>query len=273
MKKLTLLILLFPSIIFSAELKIMSWNLQDMDIFDGNGTKRLPLQYKKELAIASTIKNVNPDVLLIQEAPNFIEISYFVKTNRLNYEFAHVRQQKNKRFADGMAVLIRKGLPFDEIRLETPKIPGSHRPEKARYMDWSYRGLLVTKVKRANIIGVHLKSPGGNKRKHKEAIIKRLSQAKGLFMYANSLAGTTIIAGDFNDAQGIGELERKYKQKDTMSVFKRVFKIAKGREYTQKQGFNIDHILVKDGTVSDRNVVITPWTISDHRAVWADVRY
>jgi endonuclease/exonuclease/phosphatase (EEP) superfamily protein YafD len=38
---------------------------------------------------------------------------------------------------------------------------------------------------------------------------------------------------------------------------------------TQEKGFNLDHIFIRGGVVSHRQVEETDWSISDHRPVWA----
>ena len=120
----------------------MSWNLMDMDLFDGEGFHRVPWQADAERVIADTLKRVNPEVILIVEAPSFTELEGFVERNNLNYHVVHVRQQSGRRsYADSMALLSR--VRVDAVSLETPPVPGSIRTPDTAYMDWSYRGLLV----------------------------------------------------------------------------------------------------------------------------------
>ena len=56
----------------ASQYKVMTWNVEDMDIFDGQGTNRVPSQLKKEKAIASVIRKVDPDVMLMVESPSLI---------------------------------------------------------------------------------------------------------------------------------------------------------------------------------------------------------
>ena len=259
----------------TTKLKIMTWNLEDMDIFDGNGTDRILIQEKREKAIAAVIRRIDPDVMLIQEAPSLIELKYFVQSNKLPYQVAHVRNQKGRKsFSDGMAMLFKEHLSLKSISLETPAIPGSNRKPKSRYLDWSMRGLLTAQFESFVVIGVHLKSPGssrGKAKKELKAITTRLNQAKGLIDYADQFQVPVIIAGDFNDGPGIGDMEKKHKIQDTISTLESVFIRAPGDQPTHEKGFKIDHIMVKGGKISDKTVQNVPWILSDHRPVWTIV--
>ena len=68
----------------ASEYKVMAWNVEDMDIFDGQGTSRVPIQVKKEHAIASVIRKADPDVILIVEAPSLIEMQMSVGSDQAN---------------------------------------------------------------------------------------------------------------------------------------------------------------------------------------------
>lgn len=252
----------------AAEYKIMAWNVEDMDIFDGQGTARVPLQIKKEAAIASVIRKADPDVMLIVEAPSLIEMQYFVAANHLGYQVAHFRQQRgNRSYADGFVLMVKKGLSLKKASLETPPVEGGNAAPKNRYRDWSMRGLVVAEIEDFTFIGVHLKSPTGNP--DKDDLVKQLKQAKSLIEYTKNLHGPVIVAGDFNDEPGRGPLEKRFDQPDTIGILEKTFKRAAGDERTHEGGFNIDHIMVKNATASRRSVVPTPWSLSDHRPIWA----
>ena len=103
----------------------MTWNLKDMDLFDGNGSERIEWQWNAELEIASTIRSVSPDILFVTEAPSLIELEQFVLTNQLGYKVFQVRQQSgNRDFADSMALLSR--LPVSGVELVNPPSTGKY---------------------------------------------------------------------------------------------------------------------------------------------------
>jgi endonuclease/exonuclease/phosphatase family metal-dependent hydrolase len=59
-----------------------------------------------------------------------------------------------------------------------------------------------------------------------------------------------------------------------MALFDQGFLRAAGDEGTQEKGFNIDHIIgFGVESVSDRTVGKIPWSVSDHRPVWATIVY
>ena len=64
----------------------MTWNLKDMDLFDGNGSERIEWQWNAEREIAATIRDVSPDILFVAEAPSLIELQQFVRANQLGYQ-------------------------------------------------------------------------------------------------------------------------------------------------------------------------------------------
>ncbi|RKX76740.1 MAG: hypothetical protein DRP49_02940 [Spirochaetes bacterium] len=266
---LVLLTLITISFSSTEELRVMSWNLMDMDLFDGEGFHRVPWQADAERVIADTLKRVNPEVILIVEAPSFTELEGFVERNNLNYHVVHVRQQSGRRsYADSMALLSR--VRVDAVSLETPPVPGSIRTPDTAYMDWSYRGLLVAEYGELTIIGVHLKSPWDGKQRSYDI---RDAQARGLLDYIRGIDGPLLVLGDFNDSPGRDEKERAYGLRDTLGLIDEILERSDGDEVTQKKGFNPDHIFIRGGHAGMRETEETDWIISDHRPVWTDVEY
>ena len=272
MKKSLLMVLVFTAVCFfvSAEsLRVMSWNLEDMDIFDGNGMSRVQWQVEAEKKIAEVIKNVNPDILFIPEAPSLVELQYFVRHNGLDYYVIQERQQSGRRsYADGMAVLSRIA-PLS-AELADPPVPGSGRSPDKAYLDWSFRGLLVVEYSGFTVVGVHLKSPWDGKITSYQ---KRLAQSEGLLNYIEKINNPVIVLGDFNDSPGLDEKEKLYGLPDTIGLIGRQLERAPGDEPTQQRGYNLDHIFAAKASTGRRHVVETGWDISDHRPVWSDINY
>jgi len=242
---LVLLTLITISFSSAEELRVMSWNLMDMDLFDGEGFNRVPWQADAERAIAD------------------------VEKNNLNYQVVHVRQQSGRRsYADSMALLSR--VRVDGVSLETPPVPGSSRTPATAYLDWSYRGLLVAGYGELTIIGVHLKSPWDGKQRSYDI---RDAQARGLLNYIRGIDGPLLVLGDFNDSPGRDEKERAYGIRDTLGLIDEILERSDGDGVTQKKGFNPDHIFIRGGHIELRETEETDWVISDHRPVWADVEY
>jgi len=222
----------------------MSWNLMDMDLFDGEGFNRVPWQVEAEQGIADTIARVDPDIILIVEAPSFTELEGFVSRNHLDYNVVHVRQQAGRRsYADSMALLTR--VRVDTVSLETPPVPGSSRTPETAYLDWSYRGLLVAEYRELTVIGVHLKSPWDGKQRSYDI---RDSQARGLLDYIRGINGPLLVLGDFNDSPGRDEKETAYGVRDTLGLIDRILERSPGDGVTQKKGFNLDHIYQRTPT-------------------------
>ena len=254
---------------FAEEYLVMTWNLMDMDLFDGSGTERVPWQLEAEEEIAGTLRSVGPDIVLIVEAPSFTELEGFVERNRLDYSIVHVRQQSGRRdFADSMALLTR-GRVSGAV-LETPPVPGSLRKPETAYLDWSYRGLLVAEYDSLTIIGVHLKSPWDGKRRSYEI---RDAQARGLLNYLHTINGSLIVLGDFNDSPGLDEKERAFGVPDTIGIIEGELFRSPGDEVTQEKGFNPDHIFIRGGRSGFRRTEETDWNLSDHRPVWTRVEF
>lgn len=263
------LFLLSAGLLCAGEIRVMTWNLMDMDLFDGNGADRIAWQLNAEAEIASVIRSVSPDVLFITEAPSLVELRQFVQAHGLGYQVFHVRQQAgNRDFADSMALLTR--LPVLSAELVTPTVPGSSRGSETTYLDWSYRGLLVVKFSNFTLIGVHLKSPWDGQRRSYET---RHSQVLGLVDYVGTISGPVLILGDFNDTPGRDATETSYGLPDMLSLLGPAFRRAQGDEITQEDGLNLDHIFFKGGTAGTRRVVETPWTTSDHRPVWSNLQF
>ena len=251
------------------DLRAMAWNLEDMDLFDGNGSSRVEWQAEAEENIAAAIRGINPDLCFIAEAPSLIELRSFVERHHLGYEVLHLRQQSGRRdFADGMALLHR--MPVVSASLETPPIPGSGRGSSSAYLDWSYRGLLVVEIDAFTIIGVHLKSPWDGKRRSYEI---RESQVRGLLDFIESIDGKLIVLGDFNDSPGRDEMESSFGLPDTLALLEGELVRSPGYGDTQEKGYNLDHIFVRGAGIGDRHVEDTDWSLSDHRPVWADIHY
>lgn len=251
------------------ELVVMTWNLEDMDLFDGAGTERVPWQFEAERAIAQTLSATGPDIVLIVEAPSFTELEGFVSRNSLDYRVVHVRQQSGRRdFADSMALLTRYRVSGTE--LAPPPVPGSSRGPQTAYLDWSYRGLLVAEYQGLTIVGVHLKSPWDGKQRSYDI---RDAQARGLLNYVRNIEGNLIVLGDFNDSPGRDENERNFRIPDTLGLFEGELRRSPGEEPTQEKGFNVDHIFVRGGSLESRRVVETDWSLSDHRPVWTTVNF
>ncbi len=264
-----LLALYCPAYGVAAEIRVMTWNLEDMDIFDGGGEERVTWQEDAEAGIAATIRSVDPDMLLITEAPSFVELEFFISRNLLDYELIHFRQQSGRRdYADSMAILHRMGAA--ESRYMTPLVPGSDRSESSAYLDWSYRGLLVAEFEGLTVIGVHLKSPWDGKER---SYTIRSAQARALVEFVDDITGPILVLGDINDSPGIDSKERSFSLPDTISILETSLIRASGSEVSQEKGFNLDHIFIRDGAISNRNIVATDWAWSDHRPVWADVLY
>ena len=267
---LSILILVISATFGTAEeYLVMTWNLMDMDLFDGRGTERVPWQLEAEEAIAETLRSVEPDIVLIVEAPSFTELQCFVERNDLDYRTVHVRQQSGRRdFADSMALLSRGRIT--RATLETPPVPGSVRKPETAYLDWSYRGLLVAEYDSLTIVGVHLKSPWDGKRRSYEI---RDAQARGLLDYLNTVEGNLIVLGDFNDSPGRDEKERAFGVPDTIGIIEGELLRSPGDEVTQEKGFNPDHIFIRGGRVGFRRIEETDWNLSDHRPVWTTVEF
>ncbi len=268
-----LLLLLF--IIFSVSAcsaqayRVLTWNLMDMDLFDGAGLERVPWQVDAEKGIAETIRSVGPDIIFISEAPSFTELEGFVKRNNLDYHIVHLRQQAGRRdYADSMALLTRGRV--SEASLETPPVPGSIRTLETAYLDWSYRGLLVAGYGDLTIIGTHLKSPWDGKKRSYDI---RNAQTRGLLDYIQTIEGHLLVLGDFNDSPGLDEKERAYGIPDTISIIEETLIRSPGDEVTQEKGFNPDHIFVRGGQVEYRRTEETDWILSDHRPVWTNVEF
>ena len=264
-----ILLLLLPSGVSAGELRVMTWNLKDMDIFDGAGSRRVEWQQEAEKDIASVIRSVNPDILFITEGPSMVELESFIFRNSLTYEIVHYRQQAGRRdFADNMAVLHR--LEVLESRLATPMLPGSTRSEAAAYLDWSYRGIVAVHFDELSLVGVHLKSSwDGRERSYR----LRDGQARSLLEFIDGIPGPMVVLGDFNDSPGRDSSEVAYGFSDTIGLLDSVLFRAPGDEITQEKGFNVDHIFVRDSTVGSRRIEETDWLLSDHRPVWADIRF
>jgi endonuclease/exonuclease/phosphatase family metal-dependent hydrolase len=267
-----LLLLLFTGVSFlctADELVVMTWNLEDMDLFDGAGIERVPWQIEAEKAIAQTLRAVGPEIVLSVEAPSLTELQGFVSRYGLDYQVVHVRQQSGRRdFADSMALLTRSRV--SGAMLATPPVPGSSRGPETAYLDWSYRGLLVAEYRGMTIVGVHLKSPWDGKQRSYNI---RDAQARGLLNYMRNIEGNIIVLGDFNDSPGQDEKERSFRIPDTLGLFEGELQRSPGEEATQEKGFNVDHIFVRGGSLEFRRVVQTDWSLSDHRPVWTTVDF
>ena len=241
----------------------------DMDLFDGGGFNRIPWQEDAEKAIADTLKQVGPDILLIVEAPSFTELEGFIDRNHLDYRLVHVRQQSGRRsYADSMALLTRGRV--DAVSLETPPVPGSSRTPETAYLDWSFRGLLIAEYGELTIIGVHLKSPWDGKKRSYDI---RDAQARGLLSYIRGIDGPLLVLGDFNDSPGRDDKETAYDIQDTLGLISEILERSAGDEVTQKKGYNLDHIFVRGGSAEFRRIEETDWILSDHRPVWTDVEF
>lgn len=255
--------------VFGVEYKVMTWNLEDMDLFDGAGLERVPWQLEAEREIAQTIRDIDPDILLLVEAPSFIELQAFVRRWNLEYQVVHVRQQSGQRaFADSMALLTRK--PVTRAELITPPVPGSTRRPATAYLDWSYRGLLVAEYDDMTVIGVHLKSPWDGRQRSYDI---RTGQAFAIMDFIGTLEGDLLVLGDFNDSPGLDEKELSTGVPDTLQVLEAELLRSPGNESTHEKGFNVDHIFVRDGEIGRRRIVDTDWSISDHRPVWAVIEF
>jgi endonuclease/exonuclease/phosphatase (EEP) superfamily protein YafD len=247
----------------------MTWNLMDMDLFDGEGFSRVPWQLDAEKGIADTIREVDPDILLIVEAPSFTELEGFINRNALDYRVVHLRQQAGRRsYADSMALLSRARV--DAVSLETPPVPGSQRTPQTAYLDWSYRGLLLAGYGELTVIGVHLKSPWDGKQRSYEI---RDAQARGLLDFIRGIDGPLLVLGDFNDSPGRDEKERAYGIPDTLGLIGEILERSPGDEVTQKKGFNLDHIFIRGGHPEARRIEETGWILSDHRPVWTEIHF
>ena len=249
--------------------RVLAWNLMDMDLYDGDGSGRVARQVEAESEIARVIRGVDADIVFIAEAPSLVELESFVAAHGLAYRVVHVRQQSGRRdYADAMALLTREAPSRSE--LTTPPVPGSDTPERLRYRDWSYRGLLSAEVGGLSVVGVHLKSPwDGELRSYRI----RDGQVGGLLAYVQGSDGPTVILGDFNDSPGTDAAEEEFRIPDSIGRLDSAFERAAGDEITQKSGLNLDHIFVRGAAVGPRNIVETDWSLSDHRPVWADIEY
>lgn len=247
----------------------MTWNIEDMDLFDGAGLERVPWQLEAEEEIAQTINDIRPDILLLVEAPSLIELQAFIERWKLDYRVVHVRQQSGRRdFADSMALLTRK--PVARAELITPPVPGSTRSAGTAYLDWSYRGLLVAEYDETTIIGVHLKSPWDGRQRSYDI---RTAQAFAILDFIGNLEGDLIVLGDFNDSPGLDDKELSTGVPDTLQILEGKLLRSPGVEITQEKGFNLDHIFVRGGDISYRRIEDTDWSISDHRPVWTTVEF
>lgn len=245
----------------------MAWNLEDMDLFDGAGGERVSWQLDAEAGIADTIREIDPDILFIAEAPSYIELESFVMRNGLGYEVIHYRQQSGRRaFADSMALLHR--LPVNSSSYITPLVPGSSRSEASAYLDWSYRGLLVVEFEEFSIIGVHFKSPWDGKER---SYVIRDAQARSLLNQIDRMEGPLIVLGDFNDSPGVDEKEASFAVEDTITLLESELSRAPGTGFTQERGLDLDHIFVRTARIGNRQTGETDWNLSDHHPVWADV--
>ena len=125
---LAVLTSVLPAAADAETVRAMSWNLMDMDIFDGGGSGRVPWQRAAEEDIARVLREVDPDIVFIAEAPSFVELEYFIQAHGLDYRVSEVRQQAGRRdFADAMALLTKRMPARPE--LVTPPVPGSDRGE------------------------------------------------------------------------------------------------------------------------------------------------
>ncbi len=258
-----------PSAVGAETIRVMAWNLMDMDLFDGEGTERVAWQIEAEAGIADVLRVIDPDIVFVAEAPSYVELDSFIRAYDLDYRVSHVRQQSGRRdFADGLALLTREEPSYAE--LVTPPVPGSDRNEATRYIDWSYRGLLSAKIGELTVVGVHLKSPWDGKRRSYEL---RNNQIGGLLEYLEDRDGPVLILGDFNDSPGTDAKEEEFGVPDSIGRLREVFSWAEGDDVTQESGLNLDHIFVRGASVGPRNVVETDWILSDHHPVWADIEY
>lgn len=253
----------------AVEYRVMTWNVEDMDLFDGAGLERVPWQLEAEEALAQAIRDIEPDILLLVEAPSFIELQAFNERWNLDYHIVHVRQQSGRRaYADSMALLTLK--PVTRAELLTPPVPGSTRSAGSAYLDWSYRGLLVAEYEGVTIIGVHLKSPWDGKQRSYDI---RTAQAFGILDFIGNLEGDLIVLGDFNDSPGRDGKELSYGVPDTLHLLESELLRSPGNEITQEKGFNLDHIFVRGGEIGPRRIEDTDWSLSDHRPVWTIIGF
>jgi hypothetical protein len=161
MSRFFLLLTILLPVGFAAELKLLSWNLEDMQVFYGNGLERPPLLVKRENAIVNVFKKSDADVIVIQEAPSMIELQYLVQAYALPYRVAHVRNGKgNIAYSDAMGALIHKRHNVIGVTLEHPPVEGSNASPSSRYRDWSMRGIMQIELESIIVMNIHLKSPG-----------------------------------------------------------------------------------------------------------------
>ena len=163
--------------------------------------------------------------------------------------------------------LLSKAAPLS-VSLETPPVPGSDRREGLRYLDWSYRGLLVADFGEYTVVGVHLKSPYDGRRSSYET---RQAQVLGLLDFLGGLEGPVIVLGDFNDGPGRDARETEYGLSDAIGLLDGELARAVGPGVTQEDGLDIDQIFARGASIGRRTVLGTDWDVSDHRPVIARV--
>lgn len=201
MRFLTILLLLLGLITSAQALRVATYNVENYLVcnrmVNGNFKKDYPKPESEKFALRQIIKEVNPDVLAIQEMgddPMLLELQHDLNSEGLSYEYSTLSQGQDVRH---LAILSK--IPFSDIQShDTISIKVDGSPELVR------RGLLEVTFNSSDtawkLFVVHLKSRYSKDNSDPLSEKVRLAEANAIKkLIAQQDTKDFLITGDFND--------------------------------------------------------------------------
>jgi len=286
------LLLSLSSVATATVVRVATYNVENYlltDLVTEHGWRpSYPKPEKSKEALRAAIAAVNPDVLALQEMgdePFLKELQRDLRIEGIYYPYAYVLSAEDEN--RHVAVLSR--LPFAELHGHTDlSFPYFGEREKVK------RGLLEivfeTEGERWALFVVHLKSKWTERRDDPQAALKRTGEAtaaRNRILQRHDPAGGALylIAGDFNDTRDTPPL-RRFLQRGNLRISS-ILPAADSRGHTWTQNWErqnlysrIDFLLPSpalfERVLDGRGYVYdAPGSevASDHRMVWADLRF
>lgn len=277
----------------NGQIRVASWNVRNYLIMDRWVENRYRTEYpkpeKEKQAMWEILREVDPDILLIQEmgdTPFLLELQRDLKREGLDYPHALLTEDT----ADPVRRLaVLSKIPWEQARTHS-NLEFRYYGEPSRVLRGTLELVMEGYEKPLVLFTLHLKSRYTNNQQDPQSLQRRRGEARvtrdRIFSrYRPEQNHWVLIAGDFNDHPNSSPVKHFLQRGKTTLMERLPLQDSRGERWThfyayQENYSTVDHILVSPalqpyvvegrGHIYDRQ----PHTriASDHRLIWVDLQ-